>query len=405
MVQILDSTLREGEQTPGISFDPHIKLAIARLLDEVGVDFVEAGHPLVSDAIREGVSRLGSAGLRPTVAAHARSLRDDVDAALACGVGLLGVFYCVSSQRLQGVFRTPLEAAVEQISDVIGYAKQRDPDLLVRYTPEDTVRSEFPNVVRAAVAACEAGADIISIADTTGVMVPGTDRNLYDYVGRLREALDAAGVAPRLAVHCHDDRGLALANALDAYRAGIDIIDVAVLGLGERAGIVDLACLMAVLATDFGEGEGEGAGDGAGEGAWRLEVLPELYALVSEYAGAPVPVNAPVVGANAFTHCAGVHTQAAMRNPLHYQSLDPARFGRSTEICLDHMSGMSSVRHALARIGQPDLDDGLVFAVLREVKAVGEKGRVVSEEELAYLVSFLGARTPRPVRVLAGGMG
>src|SRR5687768_1935375 len=108
MVQVLDSTLREGEQSPGVYFEPHIKLAIGRLLDRIGIDLVEAGHPAVGTEIEEGVRLLGGAGLSARVAAHARSLREDVDRALGCGVGMIGVFYCVSERRLAGVFGTDL---------------------------------------------------------------------------------------------------------------------------------------------------------------------------------------------------------------------------------------------------------------------------------------------------------
>lgn len=376
-VRILDTTLREGEQTPGVYFDVHVKAAIAGLLDGVGVDVIEAGHPAVTDDIRVAVARLARAGLRARVGAHARSLESDVQLALGCGVGFLGIFYCVSDERL--VDRgSALATVVERIAHVVGLAKERRPDLLVRYTPEDTVRSPFDNVVLAASEAVAAGADIISVADTTGCLIPGTRHNMHDYVRRLRDALGARGAFPLIAVHCHNDRGLALANALDGYRAGADIIDASVLALGERAGLVDLATLLTVLAHDFGEGPG-----------WNLAGLPALYRLVSRFANVPVPPTFPVMGKNAFTHCAGVHTQAALRNPLHYQSLDPAVVGRHPEIALDHMAGMASLRHSLAAIGCDALPDETARAVLARVKAIGQTGRTVDLEELALVVGFV----------------
>ncbi len=374
MLRILDSTLREGEQTPGVCFDIHIKMAIAELLAEIGVDIIEAGHPAVTEEIHQAVRMIAGRGLGPLVGAHARSLEADVEMALACGVGFLGIFYCVSEERLADR-STDLGEAVARIVAVVRMAKSRNPELIVRYTPEDAVRSPFANVVAAAAAACEAGADVISIADTTGHMIPGTARSLYDYVARLRDELGSRGLAPQIAVHCHNDRGLALANALDAMRAGANIIDASVLGLGERAGIVDLGTLLAVLAADFGF-----------EGRWQLHRLPELYRLVSQYARVPVPVNLPVTGRNAFTHCAGVHTQAAIRNPLHYQSLDPALVGRQPEIALDHMAGMAALRFSLARIGYDKMPDALARLVLARVKEVGASGRTVELEELRYIV-------------------
>jgi 2-isopropylmalate synthase len=231
-------------------------------------------------------------------------------------------------------------------------------------------------VVEAAAAAVDAGADVISIADTTGDMIPHV-RSLYEFASRLREALAAKGVEPKLAVHCHNDRGLALANALDAHRAGIDIIDASVLGLGERAGIVDLATLLAVLTADMGESQ------------WNLEELPPLYQIVSTYAGIAIPPNFPVVGDNAFTHCAGVHTHAATKNAVHYQSLDPALFGREMLVSLDHMSGYSSVQYALEKVGEDTSDGALVKEVLVHVKRVGEIGRTVDRRELADIVNWV----------------
>jgi 2-isopropylmalate synthase len=376
MITVLDSTLREGEQTPGVYFDGHIKTAIADLLSRIGVGIIEAGHPAVTEQIRDAVSHLAHRGLRPLIGAHARSLESDVELALECGVSFLGVFYCVSDQRLEGN-QVSLSTAVERIAAVIRFARNQSPNLLIRYTPEDAVRSPFANVLTAARAAVEAGADIISIADTTGYMIPGSPRNMYDFVRRLREELGSSNLHPRIAVHCHNDRGLALANALDGYRAGATIIDASVLGLGERAGIVDLATLLTVLRHDFGEG-----------GDWNLTLLPQLYELVSRYAGIPIPANSPVMGGNAFTHCAGIHTQAATRNPLHYQSLPPELVGRRSQIALDHMSGLSSIRACLKEIGEEG-DEDLKRLLLRKVKEVGQTGRTVDLHELSLLVQSL----------------
>lgn len=370
MVAILDTTLREGEQMPGVYFDTHIKAAIAQLLDEIGVDYIEVGHPAVDPDIKAAVTEIANRNLRANVCAHSRSLQQDVDLALECGVDFLGIFYCVSNRRLEGVFRTDLDAAIGQITKLIKYVKGKNPDLIVRYTPEDTVRSEFDNVVKTAIAAVQAGADVISIADTTGHMIPGTERNMYDYVKNLKQTLAANGVHPKIAAHLHNDRGLAVANALDAIRGGADIIDTTVLGIGERAGIVDLATILAVLKQDFDV-----------ENDWKLHKLQELYNLVSKHA-LPIPPNAPVMGANAFKHCAGAHVQAAVQNPLHYQSLDPATVGRKTEMSLDHMSGITSVQCGLELIGE---EKALAHAVLPRVKAVGKKGRTVDLQELKLI--------------------
>lgn len=374
MIWVLDSTLREGEQTPGVYFDKHIKLAIANLLEEIGIDIIEAGHPMVTPEIHAAVKSIAQKGFKAVVGAHSRSLISDVDLALECGVGFLGIFYCVSEERLSNVFKKDLDSAIKQITDVIKYAKNQNPKLLIRYTPEDTVRSQFENVVKAAISAVEAGADIISVADTTGYMVPGTSRSMYDYISRLVEEFQKKNLNPKVAVHCHNDRGLALANALDAFRAGANIIDAAALGIGERAGIVDLASLLVVLTVDYNEKR------------WNLSKLVELYDLVSKHSGIPIPANFPITGKNAFTHCAGVHTHAASINPMHYESLNPEILGRPRNFALDHMSGIASLRYGLQIIEESDLDEGHQLEVLKEVKSVGQRGRVVDLAELKHIV-------------------
>ena len=380
MIQILDATLREGEQTPGVYFDNHIKMAIAELLDKIGIDFIEAGHPAVNKEIEHSVKQLVQMDINAKIGAHSRSLKKDIDQALNCDVGFLGIFYCVSNNRLHNVFKTSLTSAIENITEIVKYAKERNPNLIIRYTPEDTVRSDFENVIKVSTAAIEAGTDIISIADTTGYMIPGTKRNMYDYVLELKTELEKIGLKPKIAVHCHNDRGFALANAIDAYRAGASIIDASVLGLGERAGIVDLAQLLVTMKADFNENNN-----------WNLKLLPDLYSLVSRFTSISIPVNFPVVGKNAFTHCAGIHTHAAMINPLHYQSLDPDILGRKTEICLDHMSGFSSVKYAMKQLGI-NADKDIITRVLDEVKLVGRKGRTVDQDELRYIVNLCKQR-------------
>lgn len=377
-LMILDSTLREGEQTPGVYFPIHIKIAIARFLTEIGIDIIEAGHPVVTPKIKEAVATLAkSTGSHALIGAHSRSLKEDVDLALECGVNFIGIFYCVSRERLNHYGKN-LKQVLRQISEVIGYLRERKKDIVIRYTPEDTVRSPWKNVIEAAAEAVRAGADIISIADTTGYMVPGTKRNMYDFVSRLRDELARLNLYPKIALHCHNDRGLALANALEGLRAGASVIDASVMGLGERAGIVDLASLLTVLTFDFEIKKN-----------WNLKQLPPLYKMVSKFSGINIPVNFPITGKNAFTHCAGVHTQAVRENPIHYQSLPAEAFGRFPEVALDHMAGITSLKYSLEKIGKGDLEGDLLKEILSYVKEVGQTGRAVTSEELKLIVDYL----------------
>jgi 2-isopropylmalate synthase len=372
VIQILDTTLREGEQTPGVYFCPGTKRAIAELLDEVGVDIIEAGNPSVDPDIAKAVKAIARAGLRAKVGAHARCRLADVQQALDCEVGFLGVFLSVSPTRLSQDFRVTLEEALETITAVVGFARGQDRDLQIRFTVEDATRSPRENIIRAASAAVGAGADIISIADTTGCTTPFPENSsLPEAVQTIREELARGGWKPKIEVHCHNDRGLALANGLAAYRAGADIVDASVLGLGERAGIVDLASLILNLRETFHQGA-----------RWRLDVLHNLYELVSRSAKIPIPPHHPITGKNAFTHFAGIHVKALRKDAVHYQSLRPELFGRRRDFALGVQSGSASVKWALEKIGQPVWaeDQTLVAEILREVKTAAKQGLVVDSE-------------------------
>ena len=374
MLEILDSTLREGEQTPGVYFDNHVKLAIAELLDKIGINYIEAGHPKVTPEIHQAVKLLSHRGLNANIAAHSRLVKSDIDLALECGVDFIGIFYSVTDDRLSNVFKTDINKVAEKIYESISYAKQQKKNIIIRYTPEDTVRSDFGKVITASVAAVEAGADIISIADTTGFMSPGTKNNMYDYVNNLRESLHKNNLHPKIAVHCHNDQGLALANVLDAYRAGVDIIDASVMGLGERAGIVDLSQLLVVLNLNHNKKQ------------WDLSYLSELYKLVSFHSGIPIPANFPIMGENAFTHCAGVHTHAAAINPMHYEHLNPELLNRKRKFSLDHMSGIASLNFALKQLGINNLTNDEKIEILNEIKRIGQKGRIIELPELLLII-------------------
>ena len=146
MVQILDSTLREGEQTQGVYFSPEKKMVIAKFLDRIGVDIIEAGNPAVDDEIALGIKRISQAGLKAKIGAHSLCKIDNVSQALDCGIDFLGVFFSVSEQRLQHDYNINLDVAIEKIIEVVSFAKEQKQDLLIRYTPEDTVRSPIENI-------------------------------------------------------------------------------------------------------------------------------------------------------------------------------------------------------------------------------------------------------------------
>lgn len=379
MIQILDSTLREGEQTPGVYFSPETKLVIAQILDRIGVNIIEAGNPAVNPEIAASVTRIANAGLKAKIGAHSLCRISDVQKALDCGIDFLGVFFSVSQKRLERDYNLELASAIEKIVTVIAYARSQNPDLLIRYTPEDTVRSSMEDVIAASSAAVRAGANIISIADTTGYATPfHSPRSYSHYVKTLKEGLANQNLHPKIEIHCHNDRGLALANALDAYQAGADIIDVTVMGIGERSGIVDLAELLVNLMEMIGE-----------DAAWQLHYLKDLYNLVSEHSYISIPAHRPIVGKNAFTHYAGVHVNAVAKDENLYQSLNPELLGLKSHFALGMQSGQAALEMALIQIGKGDLtlNKALVENLLQEIKEIAKRGTPIDiENELPDIV-------------------
>jgi 2-isopropylmalate synthase len=379
MIQIVDSTLREGEQTPGVYFSPKTKLVIAQFLDRIGIDIIEVGNPAVDTEIALAINQIANGGLKAKIGAHSLCKIDSVKKALDCDVDFLGIFFSVSLQRLYRDYNICLEQAIDKIVEVISYARTQKNDLLIPYTPEDTVGSPIENVIAAAKAAVQAGANIISIADTTGYTNPFHPQlSIYFYVKTVKEELVKEGLYPQIEVHCHNDKGLALANALDAYRAGADIIDVAVMGLGERAGIVDLAELLINLIDMDEEGN-----------SWQLSYLKDLYDFVSEQSHILIPPHQAVTGKNAFTHYAGVHVRAVVKDERLYQSLNPEILGIKSSLALGMQSGWAAVELAIKQIGREDLarNKDLITKILKEIKEISKRGTPIDiEKELPEII-------------------
>src|SRR5581483_6682708 len=301
----------------------------------------------VFHATRE-VARLG---LSAEVVAHSRALKGDIDLALRTDADWVGIFFSVADKRLEEQFRKDIDQAIGLIQDCVSYAKAHG--LKVRYTPEDTVRSDINKVIRISQAASEAGADRIGVADTTGYMTPS---RMHGFVSALREAVPGRTA---IGVHCHNDLGMAVANSFAAVEAGASVVDVTVNGLGERTGIAPLAEMAVALRLRAGV-----------EAPWRLDALPGLSAMVEEMSGVPTWRQAPIVGANAFTHNAGLHVAAVLLNPEHYESIPADLVGRTRRLVVDKMAGRPTVKYRLEALGL-DACDEMVDLVLAYVKRRG----------------------------------
>ena len=254
-IQILDSTLREGEQTPGVSFTSEQKVAIAKRLDAFGVDFIELGHPAVSPDVYEAVEVLNDLDLNAIKMAHGRAVKSDINDAVAIGVPWMGIFFGTSPLSLKHKFNVIKSEALKRIESTVKYGK--DKELKLRFTAEDASRTDLDFLVEVGQLVQKSGADRFSLADTVGCLTPTKTKKL---VGRIVSEIDLP-----IHVHCHNDFGMATANALSAMEAGAQCVDVTVNGLGERCGLPPLSEVTTALAELYKV-----------NGNWDLGLLPEL---------------------------------------------------------------------------------------------------------------------------------
>lgn len=370
MLQILDSTLREGEQTPGVTFSVEEKLKIANLLDEFGVDIIEAGHPRVSPDIYKGVKEISNQSYSAEILAHCRAINEDIDVARSCDVDWVGIFFCVSNRRLEQQFRSNIDEAVDLVTNAVEYAKSHG--LKVRYTPEDAVRTDYSSLLKISQAAIQAGADRISIADTVGAMTP---TKIFDLFKKLKSDLNV-----ELNVHCHNDLGLATANSLAAYDAGAAMIDVSVNGLGERVGIAPLSEVCVALQCMYNI-----------RNKWKLEMLPQISQVVSQASGIFIPPNAPIIGDNAFLHNAGLHVAAVLNDPSFYEVVPAEIVGKKRDFILDKMASIHTIKQKLKQMNI-DTDKDNVNRIMQYVKSK-EKG-TVTDFEIINLLNENGHHWP-----------
>ena len=329
-IQINDSTLRDGEQAPGVAFTLAERMEIARALESSGVDEIEAGSPAMGAQEIEEIRVIAGSLATARAFAWCRMTRPDVDAALRAGVHCANLSIPVSTIQMQAKLGLAPEQLLARIHDVVSYAC--DHGLSVAMGGEDASRATSDLLVRAVECAAAAGATKFRFADTLGILDPF---RVFDIFTILRQNLDLA-----LEFHGHDDLGLATANTLAAIRAGATHASVCVLGLGERAGNAALE----EVATGI---------DRLGLG-WTGVQLPQLEHLAEVVAAAaqrPIPEGKAIVGTSVFTHESGIHVDGLLKDPLTYEALSPEIFGRSRSIVLGKHSGRTAVRNALEEVG------------------------------------------------------
>ncbi len=326
---ILDTTLREGEQTPGVNFSVDEKIEIARKLNEIGVDMIEAGDPNVSKDVYEAVKKIANEGLSSEILAHCRAVKKDLDRAIDCDVDRIAIFFGTSKTHLTYKLKKKESEAIKIIVEAIEYARSHG--FKVRFTAEDATRTDYPFLVRICKAAAEVGADRISIPDTVGVMSPLKIRKLFSDLSK--------EISAELDNHCHNDLGMATANSIASLEGGATASHVSVNGLGERSGITSLSELAVALKVIYDID------------TVNLAELPSLSLMVEKFSGVSLSPNTPIVGENAFIHKAGVHVAGVLENPMTYEGFPPELIGRHRDIMIDKYTGIHAVESRLEKLG------------------------------------------------------
>jgi 2-isopropylmalate synthase len=371
-VRIFDTTLRDGEQSPGFSMNTTEKIRMAKQLAALGVDTIEAGFPIASKGDLEAVVAVAKEVRDVPVAALARARKEDILAAAEAlkpaKTPRMHVFLATSDLHLQVKLHMTREQALEAIESMVRLAKNHVEE--VEFSAEDAGRTDIDYLCKACAAAVRGGATVLNLPDTVGYAVPEEYGQMFR---KVREHLgDPEHII--LSAHCHDDLGLAVANSLAAVKAGVRQIECTVNGIGERAGnaaLEEVAVALAVRKESFGV-------------ATKLK-LDELYKsskLLTEITGAVVAPNKAVVGANAFAHEAGIHQDGIIKNPLTYEIISPQTVGvPSRSLVLGKHSGRHALRESLRELGYEPSDEQLAECY-RRVTAFADAAKNVRARDL-----------------------
>ncbi|REK71669.1 2-isopropylmalate synthase [Paenibacillus paeoniae] len=389
-IQIFDTTLRDGEQSPGASIAPERKIVIARQLAKLGIDVIEPGFPVSSPGEFAAVQQISRELQNVEIAGFARAVKVDIDAAVKATQDAakrrLHLFISSSDIHLNHQLRKSRDEVVQIAREMVAYGKQFVDE--IEFSAMDSTRSGRDFVIQLVEAVIAEGATVINLPDTLGYAMPHEMIDLFQAVRR--EA--RGGETVRYSAHCHNDLGLAVANSLAAIQGGATQIEVTVNGIGERAGNCSLEELVMAIETRKDAMQAKTNVD--------IREIYETSRLVSRTMNFPIAYNKPIVGRNAFQHESGIHQDGLLKNRNTYEIMDPEAMGISRNmIILGKHSGSHAIKHRLAEYGVEVTDDQFknVFSRFKEV-ADGQK--IVTDDQLIRIAGEMTKTQPDPFALI-----
>jgi len=357
-ITVYDTTLRDGEQTPGVCLRTPEKLKIARKLDELGVHQIEAGFPIVSNEERRSVRAIVNENLNADILVLSRTRKEDIDMALDCDVDGIITFMGTSDLHLKHKFKKTRAEILNICINSIEHAK--DHGLFVAFSAEDATRTDIDFLKQIYKKAEDYGVDRVHIADTVGAISPQAMAYL---VGELKKELKT-----EISLHCHNDFGMALSNSISGLLAGASAVSTTVNGIGERAGNTSLEELVMTLLLIYGV-----------DLNFNIGIFYELSRLVEELTNMRIPENKPIVGRNVFRHESGIHVDAVIEEPLTYEPFIPELIGHHRRIVLGKHSGCRAVKAKLTECGI-DVSRDELCKIVERVKEKREEGKYINDD-------------------------
>jgi D-citramalate synthase len=374
-IRIFDTTLRDGEQTPGIALKPEDKELIAKKLDEFGVDVIEAGMAITSPGEMDAIKRISKLGLNAEICSGCRCAIKDIEASLKCDVESIHLIVPTSELHQKYKLKKSKEEVIQLLIECVTYAKEHG--LIVELSAEDGSRTDLEYLMRVFHEGIKAGADRVCMCDTVGIMTP---ERIYKLFNELRPK-----ISKPLSVHCHNDFGMAVANSIAALRAGADQFHATVNGIGERAGNASLEEIVMSLKVLYGIDLGI-----------KTEKIYELSRTVSKLTKIALPPNKAIVGDNAFTHESGIHTHGVLAMPLTYEPFEPELVGRKRRFVAGKHAGSHAVKVMLEEMGYTPNEEQFKL-IFNEVKKLGDMGKRVTDSDLATIAENILGITSKKI--------